>query len=106
MLGEKVRRARKKAGLTQEQLAEMADLHFSYIGQVERGEKNPSLKSLTKIANALGVAVAQLMGEGGQAIQIVPEDVLRREMLALTQGLSEEELRRTVKVIWAMWSKD
>jgi transcriptional regulator with XRE-family HTH domain len=101
-VGEKVRRLREKAGLTQEQLAEIADLHYSYVGHIERGTKNPSLKSLTKIADALGVPVAQLMGDSRREIQVDTTDVLRRELLALTQGRSEQELRKIVRLVRVM----
>lgn len=95
-IGQKVRRLREKAQLTQEQLAEIADLHPSYVGHIERGTKNPSLKSLTKIAEALGVPVAQLMGDSRREIQVEETDVLRRELLALTKGRSSAELRKLI----------
>ena len=44
--GKKVRELRKAQGLSQEELAEKADLHYTYIGGVERGERNLSLKSI------------------------------------------------------------
>lgn len=64
--------------------------------QIERGHKNPSLKSLTKIADALGVPVAVLMSDSRREIQVDEGDVLRRELLALTQGKSPDELRKLV----------
>lgn len=51
---------REQKGLTQERLAEMADIHTSYIGQIERGWRYPSLKMLFKIADALGVKILEL----------------------------------------------
>ncbi len=53
LFGERVRNFRKAQGLSQEELAERADLHHTYIGGVERGERNLSLKSVEKIACAL-----------------------------------------------------
>ncbi len=52
---------RKQAGLTQERLAEKADLHHNFIGEVERGNMEVSLGSLLKIAKALGVRVRDLV---------------------------------------------
>ena len=52
-LGQNIKRLREKMGWTQEELAEKADLHISYIGQIERGLRYPSLKVLFKIADAL-----------------------------------------------------
>jgi transcriptional regulator with XRE-family HTH domain len=51
--GEAVREARKKIGLSQEELAERADLHRTYIGMIERGEKNITMLNAEKIAKAL-----------------------------------------------------
>ena len=46
---------RQSQGLTQEKLAERAGMHFTYIGQIERGLRNPSLVNLQKLARALKV---------------------------------------------------
>ena len=51
----KVKTLREKKGLSQEKLAEYAGLHRTYIGMVERLERNPALISIYKIANGLGV---------------------------------------------------
>ena len=59
ILGHAIREARKAAGLSQEKLAEKADLHPNYIGEVERGEKNISVDSLLMIAGALKVSVTK-----------------------------------------------
>lgn len=56
----KVRTLRESQGLSQEKLAERADLHRTYIGMVERLERNPSLVCIYKIANGLGVHVTEL----------------------------------------------
>ena len=76
----------------------MTDLHHSYIGLVERGTRTLSFKSLTKIADALGVPVAQLMADGRREIQVDAADALRRELLALTQGKSPDELRKLIEI--------
>jgi transcriptional regulator with XRE-family HTH domain len=51
---------RNAKGLTQEGLAHAAGLHWTYIGQVERGERNLSYKSVRKLADGLGVSMQQL----------------------------------------------
>jgi transcriptional regulator with XRE-family HTH domain len=51
--GKKIRKYRKLLGLSQEKLAEIANLHRTYIGSVERGERNITLDSLENIAKAL-----------------------------------------------------
>lgn len=61
LLGWRIRELRLKAGLTQEQLAERADLHPTYLGGVERGERNLSLKNLDKLARALQMPLRSLL---------------------------------------------
>lgn len=60
-LGLAVRLYRQKAGLSQEGLAELADLHRTYIGGIERGERNVGYMNLVAIASALKVSLAELV---------------------------------------------
>ena len=62
VLGAEIRRRRDRLGLTQEGLAERAELHPNYLGRVERGEETVSLKSLLKIACGLNVRLKDLVG--------------------------------------------
>ena len=50
-----MRQLREVAGLSQEDLAHIAEVHRTYIGGIERGERNPTLTTIQKIAKALGV---------------------------------------------------
>ena len=59
--GEKVREIRKEKGLSQEELAHKADLHRTYIGMIERAEKNITLINIEKIANALNIDIKELL---------------------------------------------
>jgi len=59
--GDKIREIRKEKGLSQEELAFKSNLHRTYIGMIERGEKNITLKNIKKIANALNVSMSYLM---------------------------------------------
>ena len=58
-----LRLARKSAGLSQEALADAAGLHRTYIGSVERGERNISLENIEKLSRALGVTAAALISD-------------------------------------------
>ncbi len=62
-IGRNVRAARDKRGWTQEQLAEKADMHPAFLGQIERGIKKPSLKTLKQVADALGLKAGDLLDE-------------------------------------------
>ncbi len=59
--GKHLRKLRKEKGWTQEELAEKADMHFTYIGQIERGVRNPSLINLYKLVKALRISAGQLL---------------------------------------------
>jgi transcriptional regulator with XRE-family HTH domain len=59
-LGRAVRQLRGERGLTQEQLAHAADLHPTWISQLEGGNKNPSWASVARLAVALGVRLSEL----------------------------------------------
>lgn len=58
--GKKVREHRLSQGLSQERLAERAGLHRTYIGMIERAEKNITLTNIEKIALALGIDIGEL----------------------------------------------
>ena len=59
-IGNRIRNYRMQLGYSQERLAEISGCHPTYIGQVERGEKNPTLESIEKIASALRVSMSKL----------------------------------------------
>ena len=63
VLGETIRAKRIKAGLSQEQLAEKAQLARNYIGNIERAEYKVTVETLAKIAKALGVRVRDLVND-------------------------------------------
>ena len=58
--GDRIRELRMVQGLSQEALAQKSGLHRTYVGGIERGERNVSLENIQKIAQALSVTVAQL----------------------------------------------
>jgi transcriptional regulator with XRE-family HTH domain len=64
LLGENVRRYRKLKGMTQEQLALEADMERSYVSDLERGQRNPSVRALGRLAEALRVPPHQLLMDG------------------------------------------
>ncbi|PYS88309.1 MAG: transcriptional regulator [Acidobacteria bacterium] len=61
IFGQRVREQRQKLGLSQEKLAEKAGMHRTYIGMVERAEKNIALTNIEKIAKALNVEIGTLL---------------------------------------------
>lgn len=59
-LGKRIRKLRKEQKISQEGLAEKTKIHRTYMGKIERGESNPPLHTVEKIANALKVKVGDL----------------------------------------------
>ena len=59
--GEKMQKTRKEKGVTQEELAAKLAMHRTYIGLIERGERNPTIRTLYKIAKALDVKSSELL---------------------------------------------
>lgn len=64
-VGQRIRNYRTKLGLSQEKLAELSGCHPTYIGQLERGEKNATLESIEKIAEALEIPLSKLFEKLG-----------------------------------------
>ncbi len=62
--GMKLRSIREKVGVSQEKLAELSGLHRTYVSSVERGRCNISLQNIERLAQALGVTMAELMPDG------------------------------------------
>lgn len=106
-VGNKIRLVRKSKELTQEELAELCGLQYTYIGGIERGERNVSLQTLEKLATGLGVAPFELL-MFDQIIQ--PGDLKDKKALfelykCLLLTRSEEEIisiQKITKEILAM----
>jgi transcriptional regulator with XRE-family HTH domain len=64
-MGARIRAAREAAGLSQEALADIAGLHRTYVGGVERGERNVTVGSLLTIARSLGLDARELLPPSG-----------------------------------------
>ena len=75
VLGQRIRNYRTAKGLSQEKLAELSGCHPTYIGQIERGEKNATIESIEKISFALNVSLSKLfekLGAGEDETRNVP----------------------------------
>jgi transcriptional regulator with XRE-family HTH domain len=74
-IGENVRAARVKAGLTQDELAELSSASRNYITQIETGRKKPAIKMLYLIAKATSTSVSDLL-EGDEFIESIKSEML------------------------------
>jgi len=99
-VGQRIRNYRTQKGLSQEKLAELSGCHPTYIGQLERGEKNATLESIERITVALGITLSKLFEKlGGQ------EDDTKDIPLACYEFLSaksQEEQEQLYKILLEM----
>ena len=89
LVGARIKVLRKEKGLSQEALGEKGGFHFTYIGQVERAEKNVSLVNLAKIAEALEVNISELFAYVNEDIRFTDSEAVIQEIVSM---LREEEI--------------
>jgi len=98
-IGKKITSLRKSRGMTQEELGDKAGLHWTYIGGVERGEKNLTIKSLEKIARALNVSLKDLLSPVKLTSPKTEKEKLLSEITRILQRQKEKDLHLILKVI-------
>lgn len=84
-IGQKIKEARKRRGLTQAQLADAAQISRSYLGDLEGDRYNPSVDTLQKIASALGTTSGVLLGEANLA-ELIAADTGNKPLMAYYEG--------------------
>ena len=100
ILGQRIRNHRTAKGLSQERLAERSGCHPTYIGQIERGEKNATIESIEKISLALNVSLSRLFEKlGGQEEQTKSIPLECYEFLS---SKSEDEQAQLYRILLEM----
>ena len=95
ILGQRIRNYRTAKGWSQEKLAELCGCHPTYIGQIERGEKNATLESIEKISAALRVSLSKLFEKlGAQDEGILDIPLACYELLSAKTKEEQEHLYR------------
>lgn len=95
ILGQRIRNYRTAKGLSQEKLAELSGCHHTYIGQIERGEKNATIESIEKISAALNVSLSKLfekLGAEDGATRSVPLECY--ELISAKSKAQQEQILR------------
>ena len=91
-IGARVRTLRQAAKMTQKDLAERTDIHFTYVAQVERVGVNLSMKTLFRIAEALGCSIYELLPEGPRSIDYENRyRMLRDKLVDIVDQLKESD---------------
>jgi XRE family transcriptional regulator, regulator of sulfur utilization len=109
IIGERIRLQRRSQGLSQEDLAQKAGLHPTYIGQLERGEKNATLESISKVARALTIKLEDLvsftqpnLSDGNETIRELIQELYRvteadqKSILKIVKELLDWKLETTL----------
>ncbi|MEC0168272.1 helix-turn-helix domain-containing protein [Paenibacillus graminis] len=99
LVGARIRILRKEKGLSQESLGEKGGFHFSYIGQIERGEKNVSLLNLSKIAETLGVNLIQLFAYVDEEIEFTEHENNIQEIVEMLRESNSDKVRLAKNVL-------
>ncbi len=99
LFGRRVRALRRKQELTQQQLGERAGVNYKYVGAIERGEQNPTLKIIEQLAKGLGLEMVDLFEVEHQERD--PE-VLRERIGEELEGARRDELRVALRMVRAI----
>lgn len=95
-LGQTIKTIRKRNNLSQQDLAELAEISYKYLGEIERGQVNLSVEILIKISNALHVDPAEIL-----AMKSSDNADLSRAKFLLSE-LSEQDVKRAVDMLEAL----
>ncbi|MCD7891209.1 MAG: helix-turn-helix domain-containing protein [Ruminococcus sp.] len=95
LIGDKIREARKKAGLTQWQLAEKVFVSESYIALIERNKRNPSMSVLTKLAEVLNITTDHIVFDTSSR----NTDSFTLEWQKLIENRAPEEIESALKIV-------
>lgn len=98
MIGRRIQELRRNQGLSQEQIAEKADISPNYLSRIECGKENPTLDMLIKLSHALEVEMWEMFDFG----HIRRDREIKDEILAFTKSADTEKLRLALKIIRAV----
>ncbi len=96
-IGEKIRHYRKERGFSQEELAYRASLHNTYIGQLERGEKNLTVESLAKVCAALDITLAEFFQGSASTPKMLSLEI--EKIILLLENRSKNDQGRILNLI-------
>lgn len=98
LIGKRVREVRTKLDLTQEELADKAELHSSYIGQVERGTKKVSVQALDKITHALNIPLKSIFDFTGKPC-VTEKDLLVSELFGILKNKNLKDRKFLIDIM-------
>jgi len=90
-LGEQIKRVRTAKGLSQKEVLNISGLDKAQLSRIENGKTDPSFTTLQRIANALGLSIAELFATTDQINEVNAHDKTVMEKVALIESLAEDE---------------
>lgn len=99
LFGKRLRELRQKKGFTLENLDEATAIHWTYIGGIERGERNPSLDSIASLAVGLGVPVYELFRFGGMPYRSSELELLSSDLASVLKKMKKQNREIMVRVM-------
>ena len=99
LFGRRLRSLRTDRGLTQQQLGEKASLSYKYVGAIERGEENPSLRVIDKLARALEVEPRDMFDVEHEETSTT---ALKKQLNRLLKEADQPRLKQAVKLLRAL----
>ena len=101
-IGSRVRHLRKEHGLSQEDLGERAGLSYKYIGEIERGQTNPTVDVLFRIASALNVQLDELFFDVEGYKHASRKSQLRQEIAHILSSMTLSQLQIVLRIVRAL----
>jgi len=99
-IGARLKRARQDRGLTQDQLAEAAGFHTTYIAKVEAGDRTPSLETLIRLSSIMQVSLQSVVAVVDQNPDaVVPGDDIQAEIVDYLHGCGIQEMQLIMEFI-------
>jgi len=100
LLGKHIRSLRNMKGWTQQELGSRADVNYKFVGEIERGQQNPTFNVLTKLALALGVDLLEIFRFGHE---IADRKEVETRIKRVLKSVPDEELSRILMVLSVLY---
>ncbi|RJQ53117.1 MAG: XRE family transcriptional regulator [Nitrospiraceae bacterium] len=98
LIGKRIQELRKRSGLSQEKVAEKADINPHYLSRIECGKENPTLDMLIKLSNALEIEMWEMFDFG----HVTEKKILKESLQTFLKTADEPTLRLALKIIRAI----
>lgn len=99
LIGLRIRDLRKEQGYTQETLSEKADINYSYLAGIERGERNPTISHFIKIADSLGVSLYKLFLIESQSDLTNDETIMLHELKTIFDKIDTSDRTLALNIL-------